>query len=268
MKKILAGILAFALSMSLIGCNNDKPENLPEETTASAAETPAPETTTTAEETPAPETTTTEATTPAPETTTEAITDVPETTTAVVSDPKNSDNKAVADDFITTLISAKYTLSCSATEDGVTADMIMSVDLKSNAMHIAASSDGQKFSMLMNNDGFFMLDDTNKQYLAFPMGADNPMSDLEFANDAAAVSTMNAKTGKDTLNGKECEYVEYTGDSDASIRIYVENGKVIAMENVENPTSRQLIIVKSVSKTVDASLFKLPAGYTEMKLDF
>lgn len=240
MKKLLAGFLALTLTLAFVGCNDSENENTPVETPASVSETTTVEETTTAEET---------------------------TTTEAVSDPEAedmpADNKAVADDFMKTLVSGKYTLSCSAESDGTNTDMVMSVDLANGLMHISAVSGGQVFAILLNKDGMYMIDDSSKQYMAFPMDS-GLLEEYDFSSEAADFGTELSESGTGTLNGKTCDYEEYEGENGASCRLYIENGKVIAMENVEKA---QLILINNMSKTVNSNVFKLPAGYSEMKLD-
>lgn len=260
MKKLLAGILALALSLGLMGCNNNDGGEKPEETTASVSETTA-ETTTTAPETTVAETTT------VPETTVGTNVGNIVETTAIVSDTKKPDGltKTVSDEFMEILTSMKYTMVCSTFEDGKIVNMTMSIDLKNGLMHMVGVSDGQAVTMLLNKEGMYMIDDSTKQYLAFPIGEESLMGDMDWTQVGGYEYVS---SGKGELNGREYPYDEYKGTDgeSAKIRIYVSNGKVIAMESIDGNESA-VINVDSVSKTVDASVFKLPAGYSELKLD-
>jgi hypothetical protein len=70
--------------------------------------------------------------------------------------------------------------------------------------------------------------------------------------------------GEGTVDGKTLPYVEYSEDG-GTVRYYLENGSVYAMETVSDGYTTTMLI-SNASNTVPAGVFDLPEGYTTIEV--
>lgn len=163
-------------------------------------------------------------------------------------------NRSAADKLMKLLASGKYTMECVMTQGDRSADMTLTADLKSGRMHVKGNEGGEIVSVLLNESGFYIIDETEKRYIAFPMETDF-IDRLNRATSSPDYKHTDSGSGK--IGNINCVYEEYSaGASGTKYRIYVNDCKVVGID-----MDGTVMEITSVSKTIDEDLFEIPDGY-------
>ena len=127
-------------------------------------------------------------------------------------------------------------------------------------------------TMIGNENKTYLLDEENKQYAEVDKDSeDSPMNTetTPLLNEKGLGKYLG--TGKSKFKNAMHTYEEYLTssddtDEDQDVRYYYDdNGNLIGFSTIQGSTEQAMDFSIKFEKTVDESLFTLPAGYTEGK---
>lgn len=195
------------------------------------------------------------------------------TTSTGNSGSQTSDSKSqpMSKSYVDLMKSGKYVMHYKITvvSNGQSTDIDTTMAINGEQIAATTTTAGVKAHMIIKEKTFYLIDDTNKTYMKFSSDTNSALSgsfksvEDDKLNTAGIVYTG---SGKDTINGKELNYEEYKTE-DGTIRYYLDGNKLYAIV-AKSGENTMTMLVEELSDKVDASMFEIPSGYTEMKISY
>ena len=172
-----------------------------------------------------------------------------------------SESKAYA--LLSTLENGIYMDVISHMEESKGTELIFAVDGENGRAYMEAVEDGQEMAFVMNADGVYMLIPEEKVYMNFDINLFE--SDDMPILDVTELPEVTFTTGTEEIMGTEYEYEEFEA-SDGVERYYFEGDALKYTKSITKKHKENLMEVVEVRGSVEASLFEIPADYTEFSL--
>ncbi|MGE5626605.1 MAG: hypothetical protein ACM3X7_00645 [Solirubrobacterales bacterium] len=193
------------------------------------------------------------------------------TTSTNNSSTESSDSKSqpISKSYVDLMKTGKYLMHYKATitSNGQSVDIDSTMAIDGGAISATTVTSGVKAHMIIKDKTFYMINDDSKTYMKFTSEGNSTLS-ASFKNvEDDKINTAGITytgSGKDTINGKELKYEEYKTDA-GTLRYYLDGNNLYAIV-VKSAESQMTMIIVELSDKVDASMFEVPSGYTEMKI--
>lgn len=141
-------------------------------------------------------------------------------------------------------------------------ELVFAVDAENNRAYMEGISEGEEVVFIMNEDGVYMMIPAEKAYMNFDINlfedGGMPIPDTE------EFPEVTYTTGTEEIMGTEYEYEEFVSDTGVD-RYYFEEDALKYVKSV-NEEGESLMEIVELRGSVDASLFDIPADYTEISL--
>jgi hypothetical protein len=155
-----------------------------------------------------------------------------------------------------------FTMTSKGPDGEMSASGSMAMDGDKMAMTQEFEMDGAVMTsrIVQKDDKTYIIDDANKMILVMAGANDEAMDGV--VTDYTAMTKTGE--GEGTVDGKTLPYEEYTQEG-ATVRYYMEDGEVYAIETESDGTTT-VMVISNASSSVPSGAFDLPTGYAEMAM--
>ena len=161
-----------------------------------------------------------------------------------------------------------YVLSLEGKEDMGNGEeyLSMTMAVKGDNMYMDIKSDSESATIVYKDGYTYLISHDEKMYMVMEGKDDETFDDMSIftAEDLDKIKDEEYVSGKETIEGTEYFYEEYTDENEGTIRFYYSGDDLKYIKNIDGD-DEELIKVNNISSKVDDSLFEIPADYEKIE---
>ena len=155
-------------------------------------------------------------------------------------------------------------------EGEMEAGVVMSITIafKGDNMYADVKSDGEHATVVYKDGITYLIAHDEKMYMVQEGKDEDTFGDLIFfsEDDLNNIKDEKYKTGKETIEGTEYDYEEYTDSETNEVeRFYFSGNELRYIKSIDENGNEQLMKINTLSSEVDDSLFEIPADYQKVE---
>ena len=133
-------------------------------------------------------------------------------------------------------------------------------------MYMDIKSDSESATIVYKDGYTYLISHDEKMYMVMEGKDDETFDDMSIftAEDLDKIKDEEYVSGKETIEGTEYFYEEYTDENEGTIRFYYSGDDLKYIKNIDGD-DEELIKVNNISSKVDDSLFEIPADYEKIE---
>lgn len=154
-------------------------------------------------------------------------------------------------------------------EDGEEITMSMTIATKGENIYADVKAEDEHATIIYKDGTTYLIAHDEKMYMTQEGKEEDAFSDMTFITkeDLDEIKKEECKTGKETIEGTEYDYEEYTDSKTNEVeRFYFTGDELRYIKAIGEDGNEELMKVNTLSSDVDDSLFEIPADYQKVEL--
>lgn len=160
-----------------------------------------------------------------------------------------------------------YVMSLEGKSEGET--MAITIAVKAENIYADVKTDDEHATVIYKDGTTYLIEHSEKVYMTQEGKAEDMLSDMTFITkeDLEEVKKQECKTGKETIEGTEYDYEQYTDNEENVVETFYFSGKDLRyIKYVDEDENEEIMKVNTLSSDVDDSLFEIPTDYEKIEI--